>query len=178
MLELRHRRLPLSIAIDRRMLGCAESAGHIGLMIALGDIIIRIRHVAAIGGVVLPVNMVTRQILPGNAVEIIHINIDVIAIVLVTAVMVIVIMMMVIIVIIPVDAAEERPGGGDAKAVTKTFDEAIGELLSWRWRQIDRGIGAIRPTAVDGRRVIAWNVYHLRIGRFNFDDLRRRWRWR
>ena len=57
----------------------------------------------------LPVNMVTRQILPGNAVEIIHINIDVIAIVLVTAVMVIVIMMMVIIVIIPVDAAEERP---------------------------------------------------------------------
>lgn len=139
MLELRHRRLPLSIAIDRRMLGCAESAGHIGLMIALGDIIIRIRHVAAIGGVVLPVNMVTRQILPGNAVEIIHINIDVIAIVLVTAVMVIVIMMMVIIVIIPVDAAEERPGGGDAKAVTKTFDEAIGELLSRRRRQIDRG---------------------------------------
>ncbi len=129
MLKLRHRRLPLSVAIDRRMLGRAESAGYIGLMIALGDIIIRIRHVAAIGGVVLPVNAVTRQILSGNAVEIIHINIDVIAIVLVAAVMVIVIMMMVIIVIIPVDAAEERPGGGDAEAVTKTFDEAIGELL-------------------------------------------------
>ncbi len=60
MLKLRHRRLPLSAAIDRRMLGRAESAGNIGLMIALGDIIIRIRHVAAIGGVMLPVNAVTR----------------------------------------------------------------------------------------------------------------------
>lgn len=56
---------------------------------------------------------------------------------LVTAVMVIVVMM-VIIVIIPVDAAEERPVVATPRP-TKTFDEAIGELLSWRWRQIDRG---------------------------------------
>jgi hypothetical protein len=60
---------------------------------------------------VLPVNVVARQVLSGNMVEIIYIDIDVI-VMRVIAVVVVVIVMVVVIIIIPVDAAEQRPGGG------------------------------------------------------------------
>lgn len=110
LLKLGHRRLALRLTIDRRMLGRAQSAGYVGLMKALGDGIIGVWHVTAIGGVVLPVYAVARQVLSGNAVKVIHIDIDVIAVMRVIAAVVVVIVMVVVIIIIPVDAAEQRPG--------------------------------------------------------------------
>ncbi len=91
------------------MLGRAQSAGYVGLMKALGDGIIGVWHVTAIGGIVLPVYVIARQVLSGNAVKIIHIDIDVIAIMRVIPAVVVVIVMVVVIIIIPVDAAEQRP---------------------------------------------------------------------
>lgn len=75
----------------------------------------------------LPAHRLARQVLPGYPVEIIDIDVDIIAIMLitVTTMMVIIIMvvvvMVVMIVIIPVYAAEQRIGGGDAQTITKTF---------------------------------------------------------
>lgn len=88
----------------------------------------------------LPAHRLARQVLPGYPVEIINIDIDIIAIVLitVTTMMVIVMMMVVVIVvmivIIPVYAAEQGIGGGDAQTITKTFNKTIGKLLSRRGR--------------------------------------------
>ncbi len=144
MLQLGHRCLALRFAIDWRMLGRAQSAGNVGLMEALSYRIIGIRCVSAIGRIVLPVNVVSRQVFSCYMIEIIYINIDVIAIMRVIAVAVVVIVM-VMVIIIPVDTAEQRPGGGHAEAVPEAFDEAIGKLLPGRGRQIDRRIGAVRP---------------------------------
>lgn len=134
----------LRFAIDWRMLGRAQSAGNVGLMEALSYRIIGIRCVSAIGRIVLPVNVVSRQVFSCYMIEIIYINIDVIAIMRVIAVAVVVIVM-VMVIIIPVDTAEQRPCGGHAEAVPEAFDEAIGKLLPGRGRQIDRRIGAVRP---------------------------------
>lgn len=144
MLQLGHRCLALRFAIDWRMLGRAQSAGNVGLMEALSYRIIGIRCVSAIGRIVLPVNVVSRQVFSCYMIEIIYINIDVIAIMRVIAVAVVVIVM-VMVIIIPVDTAEQRPCGGHAEAVPEAFDEAIGKLLPGRGRQIDRRIGAVRP---------------------------------
>ena len=57
----------------------------------------------------LPVNVVARQVFSRYMIEIIYINIDVIAIMRVIAV-VIVVIVMVVVIIIPVDAAKQRPG--------------------------------------------------------------------
>lgn len=73
----------------------------------------------------LPAHRLARQVLPGYPVEIIDIDVDIIAIMLitVTTMMVIIIMMVVVmvvmIVVIPVYAAEQRIGGGDAQTITK-----------------------------------------------------------
>ncbi len=144
MLQLGHRCPALRFAIDWRMLGRAQSAGNVGLMEALSYRIIGIRCVSAIGRIVLPVNVVSRQVFSCYVIEIIYINIDVIAIMRVIAVVVVVIVM-VMVIIIPVDTAEQRPGGGHAEAVPEAFDEAIGKLLPREGRQIDRRIGAVRP---------------------------------
>ena len=173
MLQLGHRCLALRFAIDWRMLGRAQSAGNVGLMEALSYRIIGIRCVSAIGRIVLPVNVVSRQVFSCYVIEIIYINIDVIAIMRVIAVVVVVIVM-VMVIIIPVDTAEQRPGGGHAEAVPEAFDEAIGKLLPGRGRQIDRRIGAVRPGTIDGGGVIAGNIDHLWIGRLYFNDLRGR----
>ena len=100
--------LALRFAIDWRMLGRAQSAGNVGLMEALSYRIIGIRCVSAIGRIVLPVNVVFRQVFSCYMIEIIYINIDVIAIMRVIAVVVVVIVM-VMVIIIPVDTAEQRP---------------------------------------------------------------------
>ncbi len=77
---------------------------------------------------------------PGYSIEIIDIDVDIIAIMLitVTTMMVIIIMvvvvMVVMIVVIPVYAAEQRIGGGDAQTITKTFNKTIGKLLPRRGR--------------------------------------------
>ncbi len=85
----------------------------------------------------LPAHRLARQILSGYPVEIIDIDVDIIAIMLitVTAMMVIIVMMMVVvmvvmIVVIPVYAAEQGISGGDAQTITKTFNKTIGKLLS------------------------------------------------
>ena len=122
----------------------------------------------------LPVNVVARQVFSRYMIEIIYINIDVIAIMRVIAVVIVVIVMVVVIIIIPVDTAKQRPGSGHAQAVTEAFDEAIGKLLPGRRRQVDRRIGAVWPGTIDGRGVIAGNIDHLRIGRFYFNNLRGR----
>lgn len=149
MLQLGHRCLALRFAIDWRMLGSAQSAGNVGLMEALSNRIIGIRCVTAIGRIMLPVNVVARQVFSRYMIEIIYINIDVIAIMRVIAV-VIVVIVMVVVIIIPVDAAKQRPGSGHAQAVTEAFDEAIGKLLPGRRRQVDRRIGAVWPGTIDG----------------------------
>ncbi len=77
-------------------------------MEALSYRIIGIRCVSAIGRIVLPVNVVFRQVFSCYMIEIIYINIDVIAIMRVIAVVVVVIVM-VMVIIIPVDTAEQRP---------------------------------------------------------------------
>ena len=109
MLQLGHRCLALRFAIDWRMLGGAQSAGNVSLMEALSNRIIGIRCVTAIGRIMLPVNVVARQVFSRYMIEIIYINIDVIAIMRVIAV-VIVVIVMVVVIIIPVDAAKQRPG--------------------------------------------------------------------
>lgn len=81
----------------------------------------------------LPAHRLARQVLPGYPVEIINIDIDIIAIVLITVTTMMVIVMMMI-VIIPVYAAEQGIGGGDAQTITKTFNKTIGKLLSRRGR--------------------------------------------
>lgn len=68
----------------------------------------------------LPAHRLARQVLPGYPVEIIDIDVDIIAIMLITVTTMMVIIMMVVvmvvmIVIIPVYAAEQRIGGGDAR---------------------------------------------------------------
>lgn len=88
--------------------------------------------------IMLPAHRLARQVLPGYPVEIIDIDVDIIAIMLitVTTMMVIIIMMVVVmvvmIVVIPVYAAEQRIGGGDAQTITKTFNKTIGKLLPRR----------------------------------------------
>lgn len=99
MLQLGHRCLALRFAIDWRMLGRAQSAGNVGLMEALSYRIIGIRCVSAIGRIVLPVNVVSRQVFSCYMIEIIYINIDVIAIMRVIAVAVVVIVMVMVIII-------------------------------------------------------------------------------
>ncbi len=103
----------------------------------------------------LPVNVVARQVFSRYMIEIIYINIDVIAIMRVIAV-VIVVIVMVVVIIIPVDAAKQRPGSGHAQAVTEAFDEAIGKLLPGRRRQVDRRIGAVWPGTIDGGGGYSW----------------------
>ena len=157
------------------MLGSAKPAGNIGLMIMLRDVVVRVRNIAAPGWIMLPVSVITRQSLPGDMVEIIDVDIDIIAVVRVAAVMIIIVVVIVIvmmaIVIIPVDAAEQGVGGGDAEAIAKTFDEAIGELFTRRRRQVDRRVGRVRPGAVNYRRVRGRHVHHVRIGGFDFNHL-------
>ena len=132
----------------------------------------------------LPDAAIVGQMLASDAVVIINVNINVIAIMNITPAMIIMVVMMVVIVIvmmvvivvvmmmmvmIPVDAAEQRVGRCHAQAVAEAFDEAVGKLLSRRRRQIDGRIRGIRPGTVDRGRVIGGNIYHLRIGRFDFD---------
>lgn len=136
------------------MLGRAKPAGNIGLMVMLRNRIVRIGNIAAVGRIMLPAGVVSRQVLPGNMVEIIDVDVDVIAVVRVAAVMIIIVMvivivMVVMIVIIPVDAAEQSVGCGDAEAIAKPLDEAVGKLLPRRRRQLDRRIGGVRPGAVN-----------------------------
>lgn len=130
----------------------------------MGDVIIRIGHVAAISRIVLPGDILPFQVFPGDAVEIIDVNIDVVAVVLIapTAAMIVIIVMM--IVVIPIDIAENGISGGDAQAVTKTVNEAVGELLPRRWRQVDRWGGRIRAVAaVNDRWVVIRHVHYFRI---------------
>lgn len=87
----------------------------------------------------LPAHRLARQVLPGYPVEIIDIDVDIIAIMLITVTTMMVIIMMVVvmvvmIVIIPVYAAEQRIGGGDAQTITKTFNKTVGKLLPRRRR--------------------------------------------
>ncbi len=132
MLQLGHRCLALRFAIDWRMLGSAQPASNVGLMEALSNRIIGIRcrdrdrqdYAASQRGC--PAGFLRYTI------EIIYINIDVIAIMRVIAVVIVVIVMVVVIIIIPVDTAKQRPGSGHAQAVTEAFDEAISKLLPGR----------------------------------------------
>ncbi len=107
-------------------------------MESLRNGIIRIGDAIAPGGIMLPAHRLARQVLPGYPVEIIDIDVDIIAIMLitVTTMMVIIIMMVVVmvvmIVVIPVYAAEQRIGGGDAQTITKTFNKTVGKLLPRR----------------------------------------------
>ena len=110
-------------------------------------------------------------------VEIVNINIDVISVVLVAitavrAVMVMIVIIMVMVVVIPVDVTEQCIRRRNAQAIAETFDEAIGKLLARRGRQIDRGVGGIRPTAVNNGWIVVRHIYHLWIGRLNFDNRR------
>ena len=128
----------------------------------------------------LPDAGIVGQMLTRDPVVIIDVNIDVIAIMDIAAVMVIVIVMMVVVIVvmmmivmIPVDTAEQGVGCCHTQAVAEAFDEAVGKLLSRRRWQIDGRICGIRPGAVDRGRVVGGNIYHLRIGGFDFDDCRR-----
>ncbi len=85
----------------------------------------------------LPAHRLARQVLPGYPVEIIDIDVDIIAIMLitVTTMMAIIIMMVVVmvvmIVVIPVYAAEQRIGGGDAQTINpQTFNKTVGETVA------------------------------------------------
>ena len=122
----------------------------------------------------LPVNVISRQILPGNMVEIIDVDIDIIAVVRVAAVMIIIVVVIVIvmmvIVIIPVDAAEQGVGGGDAEAIAKPLTKLLVNC-SPGGGQVDRRVGRVRPGAVNNRRVIGRHVHHVRIGGFDFNHL-------
>ena len=79
------------------MLGRAKPAGNIGLMVMLRDVVVRVRNIAAPGWIMLPVSVITRQSLPGDMVEIIDVDIDIIAVVRVAAVMIIIVAFVVII---------------------------------------------------------------------------------
>lgn len=84
----------------------------------------------------LPVGMISRQVLARYMIEIVYIDINVIAVMRVAAVMIIIVVVIVIvmmvIVIIPIDAAKQRVSCGNAETLAKAFDETIGELLSGR----------------------------------------------
>ena len=203
LLQLRHRRLTLAVAGRLHVLGGAQPANRFGLMRSndarrlmrgaqapgdvgwvelLGHTVVRVRRVAAIRRVMLPAHRLAADILPAYLVEVININIDVIAIMLIAAViimivmvivmMVIVVMMMVV--IIPIDITENSVSSGNPKAVAETSHKAVGKLFPRRGRQIDRRRGGIRPAAaVNHRRIVVRYVHHLRIARLNLDN---RWR--
>ncbi len=72
----------------------------------------------------LPVNVVARQVFSRYMIEIIYINIDVIAIMRVIAVVIVVIVMVVVIIIIPVDTAKQRPGSGHAQSCNRSLERS------------------------------------------------------
>lgn len=136
LLELRHSRLALVIARYRRL-----PADNAGGMESLRDGTIGIGYGVAPAGIMLPTHRLAGQVLPGYPVEIIDINVDIVAIVLITVtvmpviiVMMIVVVMVVMVVVVPVYAAEQGIGGGDAQTITKTFNKTIGKLLPRRGR--------------------------------------------
>ncbi len=112
----------------------AQPAGDVGPVELIGHRIIRIRRITAIGRIMLPVAGFAAQVRSGYLIEIIYINIDVIAIMLVAAVIIMIVIVMVIIivvviVIIPVNVAENRVGCRHAQAIAKATHEAIGKLF-------------------------------------------------
>ncbi len=76
----------------------------------LRNVVVWVRNITAPGGIMLPAGMIPRQVLSGDMVEIIHVDIDIIAVVGVVAVMIIIVMVMIVImmmvIVIPVDIAE------------------------------------------------------------------------
>lgn len=110
LLQLSHCSLTLCVAIDWLMSGRAQPTGNSGLMELLRNVVVWVRNITAPGGIMLPAGMIPRQVLPGDMVEIIHVDMDVIAVVRVAAVMIIIVMVMIVImmmvIVIPVDIAE------------------------------------------------------------------------
>ena len=147
MLELVERRLTLVGQVRRSALRGAQAAGNVGLVETLRHVIVRVRHVVAERRVVLPAGVVAVKALLVEMVVVIDVDIDIVVPAAMVAAVIPVIVVM--IVIVPVDAAEQRIGGGYPQAETKTVDEAIGKLFARRWRQIDRRVSRVRPGAIN-----------------------------
>ncbi|MDT4832729.1 hypothetical protein FQZ97_662950 [compost metagenome] len=123
---------------------------------ALAAGLVGIRRIAAIGGVVLPGNLVVVDVGPVDAL----IDVDVVVAVDVD----------VDVVVPPVETAPHRIDGGNSQAETDPGHQRRGEHRARRRRIVVRGIGGIGPGAIDHGWVVAGHIDHLRIGRLDHDD--------
>lgn len=80
----------------------------------------------------LPDLMIIGTVLAGDLIEVINININVIAVMRITAVVIVIMIVMMFVVIVPVYVTEQRIGSGYAEAIAKASDETIGKLLAGR----------------------------------------------
>ena len=125
----------------------------------------------------LPVSVITVEVLPGDVVVVIDVNIDVVIAAAVPApIVVIIIVMVMIVIVIPIDAAEQRIGGGYTKAEAQAVNKAVGELLARSRRQINRRVGGGRPGAVCRIWIVSRYIHNIRVGGLNLNHLRRRCR--
>lgn len=73
----------------------------------------------------LPDLMIIGTVLAGDLIEVINININVIAVMRITAVVIVIMIVMMFVVIVPVYVTEQRIGSGYAEAIAKASEKLL-----------------------------------------------------